>query len=93
MPSCRLNFFYFFLRLGVDIFLQGVYITYMNTKKELQEIIQQNTEAAELGCAFSRMKIINAQAELDKIESQSKESVLELFSQQQRNLVEFSLTF
>ena len=65
----------------------------MNRKQELQKLIDQNLEDAEAGDSRSRMIIINAQAELDDIASEEGESVWELFAQQQRNLIEFSLTF
>ena len=65
----------------------------MNRKQELQKIIDENLEAAELGCSSSRSAIINAQAELDEIAEKEADSVWKLFAQQQRNLVEFSLTF
>lgn len=61
----------------------------MNTKQELQKIIDDNLDQANEGCFKARQAVINAQAELD----QEEQSVLELFAQQQRNLVEFSLTF
>lgn len=61
----------------------------MNTKQELQKIIDDNLDQANQGCFKARQTVINAQIELE----QEEQSVLELFSQQQRNLVEFSLTF
>jgi len=65
----------------------------MNKKQELQKIIDENLEAAELGCVSSQSTIINAQAELDEIAEQELDSVWGLFAEQQRNLVQFSLTF
>jgi len=65
----------------------------MNRKQELQKLIDQNLEDAEAGDSRSRSIVINAQAELDDIANEEGESVWKLFAQQQRNLVEFSLTF
>ena len=65
----------------------------MNTKQLLQKIIDENREAAELGCPSSRIAVVNAQGELDRIAEKEGDSIWKLFSQQQRNLVEFSLTF
>lgn len=65
----------------------------MNEKQQLQKIIDENLEAAELGCPSSRIAIVNAQAELDDIANEEGESGWQLFAQQQRNLIEFSLTF
>tara|TARA_Y100001938_G_C7986752_1_gene377303 strand:+ start:78 stop:275 length:198 start_codon:yes stop_codon:yes gene_type:complete len=65
----------------------------MNRKQELQKLIDENLEAAEAGCPRSRGIVINAQAELDDIANEEGESAWELFAQQQRNLIEFSLTF
>ena len=65
----------------------------MNRKQELQKIIDENLEDAEAGDSRSRSIVINAQAELDDIANEEGESAWELFAQQQRNLVEFSLTF
>ena len=65
----------------------------MNRKQELQKLIDQNLEDAEAGDSRSRSIVIHAQAELDDIANEEGESVWELFAQQQRNLVEFSLTF
>lgn len=39
----------------------------MNEKQKLQEIIDNHTEPAENGSILSRMYVINAQMELDKI--------------------------
>jgi len=65
----------------------------MNRKQELQKLIDENLESAEAGDTRARGIVINAQAELDDIANQEGENVLELFAQNQRNLIEFSLTF
>jgi hypothetical protein len=65
----------------------------MNRKQELQKIIDENLDQANEGCSSARQAIINAQVELDDIANQEGGSVFELFAQNQRNLVEFSLTF
>lgn len=65
----------------------------MNTKKELQKLIDENLEAAEAGCPRARGIVINAQAELDDIANKEGDSIWKLFAEQQRNLIEFSLTF
>jgi len=65
----------------------------MNRKQELQKLIDENLSEAEEGCTKARAIIINAQAELDDIANQEGQNVLELFAQNQRNLIEFSLTF
>ena len=65
----------------------------MNRKQELQKLIDENLEPAEAGDARARGIVINAQAELDDIANEEGESAWELFAQQQRNLIEFSLTF
>ena len=65
----------------------------MNEKQRLQKLIDENLALAEEGDPRARAIVINAQAELDDIANKEGESVWELFSQQQRNLVDFSLTF
>ena len=65
----------------------------MNRKQELQKLIDENLTLAEDGDSRARGIVINAQAELDDIANEEGESVWALFSQQQRNLVDFSLTF
>ena len=65
----------------------------MNRKQELQKLIDENLESAETGDSRARGIVINAQAELDDIANEEGESAWELFAQQQRNLIEFSLTF
>lgn len=65
----------------------------MNRKQELQKLIDENLESAEAGDTRARGIVINAQAELDDIANEEGESAWELFAQQQRNLIEFSLTF
>jgi len=65
----------------------------MNRKQELQKLIDENLTLAEDGDSRARGIVINAQAELDDIANEEGESVWALFAQQQRNLVEFSLTF
>jgi len=65
----------------------------MNRKQELQKLIDENLTLAEDGDSRARGIVINAQAELDDIANKEGESVWALFSQQQRNLVDFSLTF
>ena len=62
-------------------------------KQELQKIIDENLDQANEGCSSARQAIINAQVELDDIANQEGGNVFELFAQNQRNLVEFSLTF
>ena len=39
----------------------------MNEKIKMQKIIDENIDAAEMGCSTSRGLIVMAQAELDKI--------------------------
>ena len=68
-------------------------MTTMNRKQELQKIIDENLDQANEGCFKARQVIINAQSELDKIANEEAQNVLELFAQNQRNLIEFSLTF
>ena len=65
----------------------------MNRKQELQKLIDENLTEAEEGDPRARGIVINSQAELDDIANEEGESAWELFAQQQRNLVEFSLTF
>ncbi len=65
----------------------------MNRKQELQKLIDENLTLAEDGDSRARVIVINAQAELDDIANQEGQNVLELFAQNQRNLIEFSLTF
>lgn len=65
----------------------------MNRKQELQKLIDENLTLAEDGDSRARGIVINAQAELDDIANQEGQNVLELFAQNQRNLIEFSLTF
>ena len=65
----------------------------MNRKQELQKLIDENLAEAEEGDPRARGIVINAQAELDDIANEEGESAWELFAQQQRNLIEFSLTF
>ena len=65
----------------------------MNRKQELQKIIDENLDQANEGCFKARQAIINAQSELDEIANEEAQNVLELFAQNQRNLIEFSLTF
>lgn len=65
----------------------------MNRKQELQKLIDENLSEAEAGDSRARGVVINAQAELDDIANEEGESAWELFAQQQRNLIEFSLTF
>jgi len=65
----------------------------MNRKQELQKLIDENLESAEAGCTRARGIVINAQAELDDIANEEGGSAWKLFAQQQRNLIEFSLTF
>lgn len=65
----------------------------MNRKQELQKLIDENLSEAEVGDSKARGIVINAQAELDDIANEEGESAWELFAQQQRNLIEFSLTF
>ena len=65
----------------------------MNRKQELQKLIDENLSEPEEGDPRARGIVINAQAELDDIANEEGESAWELFAQQQRNLIEFSLTF
>lgn len=65
----------------------------MTEKQKLQNLIDLNLDPAELGCEVSRAIIINAQARLDEIANEEKIRIGKLLAEQQRNLVEFSLTF
>jgi len=58
------------------------------TKKELQEIIDANADAAEMGCATSQGLVISAQAELDKIANSERLEWWAMLNRQEQEMEE-----